>query len=129
MKKIKLATLFSGIGSPEMAAKRVYDKVNLIFACEIDKYARQSFKANYKIDDKHFHKDIYNLDGVKYRDKVDILVGGNPCQDFSIAGLRAGIDGKKGILIYPKIPELNLKTKTFKIDKKIIKIVFMKTDK
>ena len=36
---------------------------------------------------------------------------------------------KKGILIYPKIPELNLKTKTFKIDEKIIKIVFMKTDK
>ena len=98
---MRIGTLFSGIGSPEQGAKRVYgNKLELVFACEWDKYARESFKANYEIEDKHFHVDINDMDGTQYKDKVDIIIGGSPCQDFSIAGLRAGIDGNKGILIY-----------------------------
>lgn len=101
---MKIATLFSGIGSPEMAAKRVYgDNHKLVFACEWDRFARESFKANYEIEDEHFHKDINDMDGTQYKDKVDILIGGSPCQDFSLAGLRAGVDGQKGILIYQYI--------------------------
>jgi DNA (cytosine-5)-methyltransferase 1 len=86
---MRIGTLFSGIGSPEQGAKRVYDDLDLVFACEWDKYARESFKANYEIEDEHFHKDINDMDGTKYKDKVDILIGGSPCQDFSSAGLRA----------------------------------------
>lgn len=98
---MRIGTLFSGIGSPEQGAKRVYgDKLELVFACEWDKYARESFKANYEIEDKHFHIDINDMNGTQYKDKVDIIIGGSPCQDFSIAGLRAGIDGNRGILIY-----------------------------
>ena len=100
---MRIGTLFSGIGSPEQGASRVYNDLDLVFACEWDKYARQSFKANYDIDDKHFHNDISDMDGTQYKDKVDILIGGSPCQDFSLAGLRAGIDGNKGILIYEYI--------------------------
>jgi len=98
--RMDIATLFSGIGSPEQGAKRVYGDYNLVFACEWDKFARQSFEANYEIDPQHFHNDINDMDGTQYRGKVDILVGGSPCQDFSIAGLRAGVDGQKGVLIY-----------------------------
>jgi len=101
---MNIATLFSGIGSPEQGAKRVYENdMNLVFACEWDKFARESFNANYEIADEHFHKDINNMNGTPYRGKVDILIGGSPCQDFSIAGLRAGVDGQKGILIYQYI--------------------------
>lgn len=101
---MNIATLFSGIGSPEQAAKRVYgNDFNLVFACEWDKYARESFKANYKIEDNHFHKDIADLDGKQYQGQVDILIGGSPCQDFSLAGLRKGIEGNKGVLIYEYI--------------------------
>ena len=100
---MRIGTLFSGIGSPEQGASRVYDNLDLVFACEWDKYARESFKANYQIEDKHFHKDIADMDGTQYKDKVDILIGGSPCQDFSLAGLRAGVDGNKGILIYEYI--------------------------
>ena len=100
---MKIGTLFSGIGSPEQAAKRVYDKFDIVFACEWDKYARESYNANYEIEDKHFYKDISDMDGTQYKDKVDTLIGGSPCQDFSLAGLRAGIDGNKGILIYEYI--------------------------
>lgn len=101
---MRIATLFSGVGSPEQAAKRVYkNNHKLVFACEWDKYARESFKANYEIDDEHFYKDINDMSGLKYKNEVDILIGGSPCQDFSLAGLRAGIDGQKGILIYQYI--------------------------
>jgi len=100
---MKIATLFSGIGSPEQGASRVYDNLELTFACEWDKYARESFKANYEIEDKHFYNDISDLDATQYENEVDILIGGSPCQDFSLAGLRAGVDGNKGVLIYEYI--------------------------
>lgn len=100
---MKIGTLFSGIGSPEQGAKRVYGDLELVFACEWDKYARESFNANYAIDQKNFHKDIADMDGKQYQDQIDILIGGSPCQDFSLAGLRKGIDGNKGVLIYEYI--------------------------
>ncbi len=98
---MKIGTLFSGIGAPEQAAKRVFgDNFDTVFACEIDKYAREAYNANYKIEDKHFYKDINDMDGIQYKDKVDLIVGGSPCQDFSIAGLGAGVDGHRGQLIW-----------------------------
>jgi len=95
---LSLATLFSGIGAPEQGAMRVYDDVQTVFACEWDKFARQSYLANYDIDPKHFYKDINDLDATPYRDKVGVIVGGSPCQDFSIAGKGAGFDGMRGSL-------------------------------
>ena len=97
---MRIGTLFSGIGSPEQAAQRVWDNPELVFACEWDKFARKSFKALHDIDEEHFHKDINDMDGTQYKDKVDIIIGGSPCQDFSIAGLRAGVDGHRGQLIW-----------------------------
>jgi len=98
---MRIATLFSGIGAPEQAGLRLgYESV---FACEWDKYARQSFLANYDLDEEHFHKDVYDLDATVYRGKVDILIGGSPCQAFSIAGLRKGLNDKRGELIYEYI--------------------------
>ncbi|MGP1528195.1 MAG: DNA cytosine methyltransferase [Campylobacter sp.] len=101
MQNINLATLFSGVGTAEIAAKRVLkDKFKSLFACEIDKFARKSYLANNLIDEVNFYKDIKELDAKLYLNKVDILIGGSPCQDFSMAGLRAGVKGKCGSLIW-----------------------------
>lgn len=98
---MRIGTLFSGIGAPEQAAQRVFgEDFKMVFACEWDQFARKSFKAIYEIDDAHFHKDINDMDGKQYAGKVDCIIGGSPCQDFSIAGLRAGVDGNKGVLIW-----------------------------
>lgn len=98
---MNLVTLFSGIGVPELAAKRVFKKeFNNLFACEIDKFARQSYLANHEIDEANFYHDINELNAKPFLGKVDILVGGSPCQDFSIAGLRTGVNGKRGALIW-----------------------------
>lgn len=101
---MRIGTLFSGIGAPEQGAKRVYgDDLELVFACEYDKFARQSFEANYEISPEHFHKDVHDMDGTQYQGKLDVLIGGSPCQSFSIAGLRNGTDDERGQLIYQYI--------------------------
>ena len=99
MHKISLATLFSGIGAPEFAAREVFGWAKAIFACEIDKFARQSYLANHDAP-LAFYDDVCDLDARAYAGQIDILIGGSPCQDFSIAGQRAGEDGERGNLIW-----------------------------
>lgn len=94
-----LATLFSGIGAPEFAAREVFSEVKTIFACEIDKFARQSYLANHEAP-LVFYENVCDLDARAYAGQIDILVGGSPCQDFSIAGQRAGENGERGNLIW-----------------------------
>ena len=99
MHKISLATLFSGIGAPEFAACEVFDEVETLFACEIDKFARKSYLANHDAP-LTFYEDIRDLDAKAYAEQIDILIGGSPCQDFSTAGQRAGENGERGNLIW-----------------------------
>ena len=98
--QVRLATLFSGIGAPEFAAREVFDETETVFACEIDKFARLSYLANHEIDEARFFTDVKELNARPYAGQIDILIGGSPCQDFSIAGQRAGEDGERGNLIW-----------------------------
>ena len=104
-KRLRYACLFSGIGAPLQGAYRVYGKENIdhVFSCEFDKFARQSFEANYDIEPQHFHKDVHDLNATQYKEQVDILIGGSPCQAFSLAGLRHGTADVRGQLIYQYI--------------------------
>lgn len=80
-KTINIATVFSGIGAPEFAFGNVFNKrkINNLFACEIDRYARISFLANHPNLKDVFYEDIYSLNAKEYRGKLDFLVGGSPC--------------------------------------------------
>lgn len=97
---IKLATIFSGIGSIEHALQRLNIPYEIVFACDIDKFVKQSYFANYDIDDSRWYSDIHDLDAKKYKNKVDILVGGSPCQSFSMVGKRKGLDDHRGQLVF-----------------------------
>ena len=77
--KLNMISLFSGIGAFEVAAKRVFNEINIKAAAEIDKYARLSYLANHKIEEENFHKDIYSFDATLYKGEIDIVVGGSPC--------------------------------------------------
>ncbi len=97
---VKVATMFSGIGAVECAFKRLNIKIEMIFASDIDKFVKESYFANYEIDDSRWYSDVYDIDGTKYKNKIDILVGGSPCQSFSMVGKRKGLEDTRGTLFY-----------------------------
>lgn len=139
MSKLKLATVFSGIGAVEQALKRMEVDHEIIFACDngdidievdyekeleyirtlnsrIDKkvyvdelykkntrrtnFVKQSYLANYDLDPERFYLDIRMMDGTDYRNRVDLLVGGSPCQSFSTVGFQHGLEDTRGTLFY-----------------------------
>lgn len=63
-------------------------------------FVKISYEANYKVKDSNFFYDVKLLDGRDFKDKVDIFVGGSPCQSFSIAGARGGFEDARGTLFY-----------------------------
>lgn len=96
---INLLTLFTGgLSSIDFALK--YEKLEYkhIAACEIDKYARKQFLKFHNSVEDEFYNDVSTMSGVKYKDKIDLMVWGSPCQDLSLAGNREGFKGKKSSL-------------------------------
>lgn len=97
---LKLATLFSGIGAVEHALERIKVPYELVFACDIDPFCKQTFFANYKITEDKWFADVTKLDGKPYKNKVDLLMGGSPCQSFSMVGKRKGFNDHRGNLFF-----------------------------
>ena len=94
---MKIGTDFSGIGAPEMALKYLGIDFDSIFACEIDKYARQSFEQLHK--PQTFYNDI-TVRNHKEVEQLDLYVAGFPCQSFSMAGKRKGFEETRGTLFF-----------------------------
>ena len=95
---IRLATSFSGIGAIEYAMRRLGLKTEIVFAGDIDKNCKTTYFANYKIKDENWHTDIHQFDAKPYKGKVDLFVGGAPCQAFSIVGDQRGFEDTRGTL-------------------------------
>jgi len=94
---MKLGTDFSGIGAPEMALKYLGIDFESVFACEIDKYARQSFEQLH--NPKTFYNDITTRNHNEV-EQLDLYVAGFPCQAFSMAGKRKGFEEARGTLFF-----------------------------
>jgi DNA (cytosine-5)-methyltransferase 1 len=97
---IRVGTLFSGIGAIEHALERLKLNKEIVFACDNDPAVKKSYFENYNISDKHWHDDICELNAKKYKYKIDLLVGGSPCQSFSMVGKRGGLEDTRGTLFY-----------------------------
>jgi len=97
---IRLATMFSGIGAIEFAFKRLKLKADIVFASDNDKFVKESYFSNYKISEENWYDDVHDIKGQKYQGKIDLLVGGSPCQSFSMVGKRRGLDDTRGTLFY-----------------------------
>tara|TARA_A100001015_G_scaffold318430_1_gene438310 strand:- start:815 stop:1648 length:834 start_codon:yes stop_codon:yes gene_type:complete len=96
----RVATLFSGIGAIEYGFKRLNLDTEIIFASDIDKFVKESYFANYDIDESRWYDDVKEINGKKYKGQIDILVGGSPCQSFSMVGKRKGLKDTRGTLFY-----------------------------
>lgn len=97
---IRLATVFSGIGAIEQAMKRLELNHSIVFAGDIDKHVKKSYLSNYNLPEERWHSDITEFDATPYTGQVDLLVGGSPCQAFSMVGKRHGLEDTRGTLFY-----------------------------
>lgn len=103
---LKVASVFTGIGSFEHSLKKNKIPHKILFACDIDKHCKKNYMNNYKCET--WYDGISNIDSNKYINKVDLIVGGSPCQSFSIAGLRKGLDDDRGDLLIQYIRLINI---------------------
>lgn len=97
---VRLATAFSGIGAIEHAFQRLKLKHTIVFAGDVDDNCKKSYFANYDIKEEDWFSDIREFDATRYYGKVDFLVGGAPCQAFSMVGKRLGFEDARGTLFY-----------------------------
>lgn len=95
---IKLGTSFSGIGAIEHAFQRLGLKTDLLFAGDIDKNCQKAYLANYDLKPEQWHTDIHTFDATPFNGKIDLFVGGAPCQAFSMVGARRGFEDTRGTL-------------------------------
>ena len=104
MRKLNVLSLFDGMSCARIALDKLNIPVNY-YACEIDKYAIEVAKKNYPdtihlgsvtdvswIDDKNLHKHL--------QPKIDLLIGGSPCQGFSFAGKGLNFDDPRSKLFF-----------------------------
>ena len=87
---LKVLDLFSGIGGFSLGLERTGGFETIAF-CEIDKFCQKVLKKHWP--DVPIYEDIKELDGKSI--KADVITGGFPCQDISIAGNQAGIGGSR----------------------------------
>jgi DNA (cytosine-5)-methyltransferase 1 len=133
MKKIKVGTLFSGIGAFEHALYKQRIPHEIIFACdngEVDielnkitnlnfsnqkkhhlieeaylnskriNYVKKSYLANHNLPQERFFSDVRFFNSKIFKNDIDIIVGGSPCQSFSSAGYQHGLEDTRGTLFY-----------------------------
>ena len=93
---MKLLSLFSGIGAPEAALKRMGVDYELVGFSEIDKYAARSYRAIHGVDESLNLGDITKIDETKLPKDIDLITFGFPCQDISNAGKQKGLFNEDG---------------------------------
>lgn len=99
--KMKFIDICSGIGGFRSALEK-HGHECVAFA-EIDKFAKQSYKAIYDTENEEELDDITSVTDEHfrlYRGQVDIITGGFPCQAFSIAGNRRGFEDTRGTIFF-----------------------------
>uniref|UniRef100_UPI0004A79226 DNA cytosine methyltransferase n=2 Tax=Streptococcus suis TaxID=1307 RepID=UPI0004A79226 len=97
---MKFLDLFAGIGGFRLGMERAGHEC--IGFCEIDQFARKSYKAIHDTEGEFDFHDITRVtdESVRGIGRVDVICGGFPCQAFSIAGKRAGFEDTRGTLFF-----------------------------
>jgi DNA (cytosine-5)-methyltransferase 1 len=94
---IKVGSDFSGVGAFNQALMRLGIEYKEVFACDMDKYARQTFIHNYG-EPEYYPLNVYDREIPS--ESLEIYMTSPPCQAFSLAGKRLGKDDKRGVLFF-----------------------------
>ena len=98
---LRVQKKLDSLGEDWKARKKFVD--SLYDGLEKRNKVKASYTANYDIDKDDFHWNIAFLDGKQYAGKVDLFVGGSPCQSFSFVGKQRGLDDTRGTLFYARL--------------------------
>lgn len=98
-KEITAISLFSGYGGLDLGVRKIIPNLRVIAYVEIEAYADAllaSKISKHKMDEAPIFTDVTQFPSEEFRDKVHLVIAGYPCQDFSFAGNRAGLEGNRG---------------------------------
>ncbi|WAX09272.1 methyltransferase [Bacteroides phage BT528P2] len=107
---MNVLSLFDGMSCGQIALYELGMYPDKYYACEIDKFAIAQTKLNFP--DTIFLGDVTKLD-VSKLDKIDLLMGGSPCQSFSFAGKRVGMSTESKEEVTTLAQYMELKEKGF----------------
>lgn len=110
---MNVLSLFDGMSCGQQALERQRIKVDKYYASEIDKHAIQITQKNYPNTIQL--GSVVNVD-TNHLEKIDLLIGGSPCQSFSFAGKRKGMSTKDEIEILSLDQYLELKEQNFEFE-------------
>lgn len=94
---LRVGSDFSGVGAFNQSLMRLGVEFEEVFACDMDKYARDTFIHNYG-EPKYYPTNVYDREIPSQ--SLDIYMTSPPCQAFSLAGKRLGKDDMRGILFF-----------------------------
>ena len=107
---IKVGSDFSGVGAFNQALNRLGIKYEEVFACDMDKFARQTFIHNYG-EPEYYPMNVYDREIPK--ESLDIYMTSPPCQAFSMAGKRLGKEDARGILFFNSLEFIQVNNPRF----------------
>lgn len=121
---MKVLSLFDGMSCGQQALQNAGIPVTKYFASELDKFAIQVTQANFPntvqlgdVQGVYAEEGWLLTTGDNQAHKIDLLIGGSPCQDFSFAGKQAGFNGERGALFFEYVRLLRtLKPKYFLLE-------------
>jgi DNA (cytosine-5)-methyltransferase 1 len=109
-KTIKVGSDFSGVGAFNQALMRLGIDYEEVYACDIDKFARETFIHNYG-EPKYYPLNVYDREIPS--ESLDIYMTSPPCQAFSMAGKRLGKEDKRGILFFNSLEFIQVNNPRF----------------
>ena len=95
---MNVLSLFDGISAGRVALERAGIKVDNYYACEIDTYAIKIAQANYP--DTIQLGSVVDVSAADIPHKIDLIIGGSPCQGFSFAGKQLNFDDPRSQLFF-----------------------------
>jgi DNA (cytosine-5)-methyltransferase 1 len=96
---MRALSLFSGAGGMDLGLEAA--GIRTVALCEIMTHARVVLR--HRFPGVPLHDDVTTLDGTQFRGLVDLVHGGSPCQDLSVAGKRAGLTGSRSSLFHHQV--------------------------
>ena len=99
------ADLFAGIGGMRLGFEQAGG--TCVLTSEIDDKAMETYRANFSDPESHkFVADVFKLTKEDFPENLDVLVAGFPCQPYSVAGPRKGLEDERGGDIFDTLMHL-----------------------